>query len=85
MEMPVMNGGQVATYMKEKHPKVKILAVSAYDDWHYIHGMLENGAAGYITKEEVPTILITAIRSIASGKNGWISSKIAGKVSKPAS
>ncbi len=81
MEMPVMSGGQVASFLKGKSSQVKVLAVSAYDDWHYIMGMLEIGAAGYLTKEEVPEILVQAIRGVARGESGWVSRKISSKIS----
>jgi DNA-binding NarL/FixJ family response regulator len=36
--------------------------------------MLENGAAGYITKDEAPLLLLEAIRSIlANGRFNWVS------------
>lgn len=80
MEMPLKNGGEVAAYVKENGLNVKILAVSAYDDWHYIRGMLDSGAAGYLIKEEVPEILIKAVRGVASGESGWMSKKMASRV-----
>jgi DNA-binding NarL/FixJ family response regulator len=82
MEMPMMDGGQVASYLKRINSSVKVLAVSAYDDLHYINGMLQNGAAGYLTKEEVPDILIQAIRKIVRGENGWISRRAARKITE---
>lgn len=80
MEMPIMSGGQVASILKRKSSRVKVLALSAYDDWHYITGMLENGAAGYLTKEEVPEILVQAIRGVVQGESSWVSQKISRKI-----
>lgn len=82
MEMPGMNGGQVASYLKQKRSGVKVLAISAYDDIQYINGMLENGAAGYLTKEEVPDNLVLAIRKIINGESGWISQRAANQISR---
>jgi DNA-binding NarL/FixJ family response regulator len=82
MEMPFMDGGQVASYLKQVNSTVKVLAVSAYDDLHYINGMLQNGAAGYITKEEVPDFLVQAIRRVIHGENGWISRRAAKKITE---
>lgn len=80
MEMPIMNGTQVAMELKRKELPVKILALSAYDDQQYILSMLSLGAAGYLTKEEVPEILIKAIRGIAQGQQGWISRRAANNI-----
>ncbi len=81
MEMPVMDGTQVAFEIKRKGLPVKILALSAYDDRQYVLNMLNTGAAGYLVKEDVPEILLKAIRGIAHGERGWISEKVANLIS----
>jgi DNA-binding NarL/FixJ family response regulator len=80
IEMPEMNGNEVAAILTANDSSVRILALSAHDDSQYIIGMLENGASGYITKEEVPDILISAVRSIARGEKGWISQRLEKKI-----
>jgi DNA-binding NarL/FixJ family response regulator len=80
MEMPKMNGKQVAQILQEKESPVRILVLSAYNDRQYILGMLENGAAGYLTKDEVPEILIKAVRGVARGEQGWISRRVAAEI-----
>ena len=67
VEMPIMNGLQVASKLKQMQLPVRVLALSAYNDQQYIVGMLANGARGYLTKEEVPFKLSAAIRSVAAG------------------
>jgi len=79
MEMPVMKGNEVATALKEKGSPVRILALSAYDDQQYILSILENGASGYLTKEDVPETLINALRGVAQGQKGWINQRLADK------
>jgi DNA-binding NarL/FixJ family response regulator len=54
-------------------PDMKVLAVSSYSDRDYILGMLENGASGYITKDEAPMMLLDAIRSIINKGKSWFS------------
>jgi DNA-binding NarL/FixJ family response regulator len=80
MEMPYMNGLEVTDRIKETTPSVRILVLSAYDDSHYILGMLERGASGYITKEEAPESVIRAVRGVAKGHKGWVSRRIAEKI-----
>jgi len=80
MEMPVLNGVVVARLLKAAQSRVRILALSAYDDEQYIVGLLENGAAGYLTKEEVPKTIIEAVRGIAQGDIGWMSERVASRV-----
>ena len=57
-------------------PDMKVLAVSSYSDRDYILGMLENGAAGYITKDEAPMMLLDAIRSIINKGKSWFSPRV---------
>jgi DNA-binding NarL/FixJ family response regulator len=81
MEMPHLNGNEVALRLREKGSKVRILALSAHDDRHYIMGMFKSGAAGYLTKDDVPEVLVKAIRGIARGEEGWVSKRVAIKLS----
>jgi DNA-binding NarL/FixJ family response regulator len=76
VEMPVMDGLQVAARLREKGEAVRVLALSAYDDRQYILGMLRGGASGYLTKDEVPSILLTALRSVAAGQADWLSKRL---------
>lgn len=60
--MPVMNGIEVAAFVRSKYPKIKILALSMVDDDLDIIRMVRNGAVGYILKGEDPESLFDAIR-----------------------
>lgn len=77
VEMPDLMGYEVASQLAESRQDVKVLAVSGHNDQRHVLGMLANGAAGYLTKEEVPTKLIDAIQYITKGRRGWISPRIA--------
>ncbi len=80
MELPDINGTQVAQQMRQLHPEVKILALSAHDDSVYVRELLELGAAGYLMKEEAPEAIVDAIRGIAHGEQGWVSRQIAAQM-----
>ena len=73
VELPVRRGDEVVSEIRQAHPKVKILAVSSYLDREYVQGMMEQGASGYITKDEAPGLLVEAVRSIFLGDQTWIS------------
>lgn len=75
MEMPKMNGIEVAKKLRQENHKARILALSAYDSPDFIHGILESGAYGYLTKEELPETIVEAVRGVASGKKDWISDR----------
>lgn len=73
VELPDLRGDVVTHRIHESQPDIKVLAVSSYSDREYIHGMLETGAAGYITKDEAPAMLLEAIRSIVRSGGNWLS------------
>lgn len=76
VEMPRMNGLQVVKEINARHKDVKVLALSAYDDRQYILGMLDKGAVGYVIKDEVPEMLVQAIREINQSNRRWISKRV---------
>lgn len=77
MEMPIMDGVEVARRMQAKKTPVRILVLSAYDDRQYILEMLRMGASGYLIKDEAPEVIVDAVLGIANGEEGWISRKAA--------
>ncbi len=82
MEMPMVNGIEVAQRLQANGSLVRILVLSAYEDKHYILQLLENGASGYLTKDEVPEVIIEAVRGVSQGEKGWVSPRIAAKMSR---
>jgi DNA-binding NarL/FixJ family response regulator len=73
IELPDQRGDMVMRRIHDVQPDMKVLAVSSYSDRDYILGMLENGASGYITKDEAPMMLLDAIRSIINDGKSWFS------------
>jgi two-component system, NarL family, response regulator DegU len=80
MEMPDLNGREVAARLQQMGSPVKILALSAYDDPVYIRELLESGAVGYLVKEEAPETIVEAVRGVAHGEQGWVSRRIAAQM-----
>jgi DNA-binding NarL/FixJ family response regulator len=80
MEMPVLNGIEVARQLHEAGDTVQILALSSYDDRHYILELLENGASGYLTKDEAPEYIVHAVQRVAEGEHGWLSKRAAARL-----
>jgi len=76
MEMPVLDGLGVIEQIAREETSVKILVLSAYNEPHYIDGVLDYGVAGYITKDEVPQQLVESIRKVADGQEGVFSRNV---------
>jgi len=73
IEMPQLNGVEVARQIKKNKLPVRILALSAHADEHYVQKILQSGASGYLMKEEAPDMIIDAVRGVAQGEEGWMS------------
>jgi Response regulator containing a CheY-like receiver domain and an HTH DNA-binding domain len=73
IELPDQRGDSVMHHIHKVQPEMKVLAVSSYSDREYILGMVENGAVGYITKDEAPVMLLDAIRIIVNEGKDWFS------------
>ncbi len=73
VELPVLGGDIVMRRVHDSEPSIRVLIVSTYNDRTYVQSMLANGAAGYLTKEEAPAMLLEAIHSILQSADLWLS------------
>lgn len=64
--MPVLNGLETAKKIKELYPKTSVLILSMYDDEEFIMNAIENGANGYLTKNDDAEEIERAIHSCVS-------------------
>jgi two-component system, NarL family, invasion response regulator UvrY len=55
INMPEMDGYLTASWLKEKFPGVKVLALSMYDNEQSIIRMIKAGARGYVLKDAEPS------------------------------
>ena len=68
IEMPEMNGFELASHLKIKYPEMKILAVSANNTTKTVEKMLQIGINGFVSKNNCkPAILAEAIHTIMQG------------------
>jgi two-component system response regulator NreC len=61
--MPVKNGIEATKEIREKFPEVKVLLLSMYDDVEFVELAIENGANGYLSKDDDAEEIQLAIRS----------------------
>ncbi|MCB9438544.1 MAG: response regulator transcription factor [Anaerolineales bacterium] len=67
--MPGMNGVEATRQIREKHPHIKILVLSSFQDDASVHEMLANGANGYVLKGAIALDLADTIRTTYQGKS----------------
>jgi len=71
MEMPVLDGVEVAQRLQASQSATRILAFSAYDDQAYVARMLQLGASGYVTKDKPLSLVAEAVEAVARGEGRW--------------
>jgi DNA-binding NarL/FixJ family response regulator len=79
INMPVMDGYAATKWLKEKHPQIKVLALSMFEDDKAVIRMIRNGASGYVLKESRPKDLLEAIKTI-NEKGVYINDLVSGKL-----
>ncbi|WP_170245925.1 response regulator [Tenacibaculum adriaticum] len=68
IRMPKMDGIEATKIIKQKHPEIKVLAMTMFDQPNAIKQMLDAGATGYILKNSGVKMLSKAIISVANGE-----------------
>jgi two-component system, NarL family, response regulator NreC len=62
--MPVLGGMETAQLIHTTYPKLKILILSMYDQEEFVVSAIENGAHGYLSKDDDSTEIEKAIRCV---------------------
>lgn len=71
IDMPVVSGVDVARQLRNEGHPTRVLAFTAHTGAQYVEGLLEAGAAGYLTKDRTPAQIAEAIRGVARGEGRW--------------
>jgi len=68
ISMPDMNGIEALTQIKRIKPEQPVLMLTMHPEDQYAVNLLRAGASGYLRKECAPEALVSAIRTVASGR-----------------
>jgi len=68
INMPVLNGLQAVKEMRDRGLDSKVIMLTIHEDREYLFKSLQSGAQGYVLKDAEPSVLIDAIRNVASGE-----------------
>jgi DNA-binding NarL/FixJ family response regulator len=66
--MPRMTGLQAASELSRRHPEMRLLMLSMYDDEQYLYEALKAGASGYVLKSAADRDLVEACRAAMRGE-----------------
>jgi two-component system NarL family response regulator len=67
--LPGISGIEATRRLLDRHPKIKVLALSTHLDRGIVQQMLDAGANGYITKSAAGIELMQGIRSVLAGQS----------------
>lgn len=67
LSMPEAGGVDLIKRLRDEKPAVPILVLSMHNEAQVVMRALKAGAAGYVTKDSKPDILLAAIRKVAAG------------------
>lgn len=77
VNMPVMDGIETMKWIKEHHPKLKVIALSVNDDEETVMKMITSGAKGYLLKDTHPSNFKDALLEVYS-KGFYYSEMVSG-------
>jgi NarL family two-component system response regulator LiaR len=68
LKMPEMDGVQTTRRILERHPKMKIIALTSFGEEELVRAELQAGAIGYLLKNVSASELAQAIRAAHAGR-----------------
>lgn len=67
ISMPKLNGLEATRQIKAERPGINVLVLTVHDDTEHLLGILEAGAAGYLTKGVYGQEVVRAVRVVVAG------------------
>lgn len=68
IQMPEKDGMETCKIIHQKHPAVRVIALTNFEDVFYVKNMMKNGAQGYLLKTADIEVLLTAIETVYEGE-----------------
>ena len=79
VRMPIMDGLDATSLIKERYPSIRVIILTTYDQDDYAFGGLSAGASGFLLKDAKAADLCKAIRSVYVG-DAILTPRITGEV-----
>ena len=67
VNLPNLNGLQITQKLKNAHPEINVIILTAYDDEEQIYRAIRIGASAYFAKDVAPAQLLDTVRTVAEG------------------
>jgi DNA-binding NarL/FixJ family response regulator len=65
--MPGFSGIELISHLRTHYPDLPILVLSMHNELQIVARTLKVGASGYLTKDNEPEVLLSAIRKVSAG------------------
>ena len=78
VRMPKLDGIRACRAIKKEAPETQVLILSAYEDDHYVFGLLAAGATGYVLKDAPDEEVLAAVRA-AGRREPYLTPRIQAK------
>jgi DNA-binding NarL/FixJ family response regulator len=69
ISMPGLDGMETAKLLREKHPELRIIMLTTYNDREIISELIHIGVAGYLLKNSDKQELLEAIHKVMKGRH----------------
>jgi DNA-binding NarL/FixJ family response regulator len=79
LSLPRVTGIEATLQIKERLPRVRIIALTAFKTEEYVHEALRAGVDGYVMKDVSYEELLAALRSVMAGKK-FLSPDVSGQL-----
>jgi DNA-binding NarL/FixJ family response regulator len=79
LRMPVLDGVQATERLSREAPRVRVVALTTFDDDALLFAALRAGACGYLLKDVSTTTLVETVCSVARG-DGGLAPAVTGRV-----
>jgi two-component system invasion response regulator UvrY len=83
INMPGRSGLELIRDLKQMHPTLPVLVVSAHTEEDFALRALKLGAAGYVSKQSAADVLVAAVKKVLSGGR-YVSPAVAEKLAQAA-
>jgi DNA-binding NarL/FixJ family response regulator len=67
INLPGTSGTELCKELIRKYPRVKVLAISSFNQGSYVKEMMDQGASGYVLKNVLKDELVEAIQEVVKG------------------
>lgn len=80
IKMPGMDGLEVGSELRKNYPWLKIIILTAYDDFSYAHKAIQIGISHYLLKPIAPKDLVSALKQIMCDDSSHVALKYGDKI-----